>query len=61
MSKKDVSAQQSPPIEQEGPAFLEDDGSFAEIPDFVCFTNPYKLRPGETIEEAIARRKRKCA
>jgi len=61
MSKKDANAQQAPLSEQEGPMFLEDDGSPVELPTFRCFTNPYRLRLGETIEEAIGRRSREHA
>jgi len=61
MSKKDANAQQEPPSEQEAPAFLEDDGSPVELPAFRCFTNPYGLRLGETIEEAIERRNKERA
>ena len=48
--------------DQEEPAFLDDDGPSAEIPPFVTTTNArelYDLRPGETVSEAIARRKEK--
>ena len=48
--------------DQEEPAFLDDDGPSAEIPPFVTTTNArelYDLRPGETVSEAIARRKAK--
>lgn len=44
----------------EEPAFLDDDGPSAEIPPFVTTTNSrelYDLRPGETIQQAMARRK----
>ena len=43
---------------QEEPAFLDDDGSSAEIPPFITTTNArelYGLREGETVAEAIAR------
>lgn len=42
----------------EEPAFLDDDGSSAEVPPFVTTTNArelYGLREGETVAEAIAR------
>lgn len=47
-------------LEQEEPAFLDDEGPSVEIPPFITTTNArelYGLRPGETVPEAIARNK----
>jgi hypothetical protein len=43
----------------EEPAFLDDDGPSVEIPPFITTTNArelYGIRPGETIQQAMARR-----
>lgn len=44
----------------EEPAFLDDEGPSAEIPPFITTTNIrelYDWKPGESLEEAIARKK----
>lgn len=50
------------PLEE--PAFLDDEGPSAEIPPFITTTNArelYDLQPGETVSEAIARKRSKTA
>ena len=45
--------------QEEKPAFLDDEGPLADIPPFITTTNireMYGWRPGETLEEAIARK-----
>jgi hypothetical protein len=50
------------PLEE--PAFLDEEGPSAEIPPFITTTNArelYDLQPGETVSEAIARKRSKTA
>ena len=45
--------------QEEKPAFLDDEGSLADIPPFITTSNireMYGWRPGETLQEAIARK-----
>lgn len=45
--------------QEEEPAFLDDEGPLADIPPFITTSNireMYGWRPGQTLEEAIARK-----
>ena len=45
--------------QEEKPAFLDDEGPLADIPPFITTSNireMYGWRPGETLQEAIARK-----
>ena len=47
--------------QEEKPAFLDDQGPLADIPPFITTGNireMYGWRPGETLQEAIARKKK---
>lgn len=48
------------PLEE--PAFLDNDGPSAEIPQFITTTNArelYDIQPGETVSEAVSRKSSK--
>ena len=48
--------------QKEKPAFLDDEGPLADIPPFITTSNireMYGWRPGETLQEAIARKNKK--
>lgn len=48
-----------PDEQEEEPAFLDDEGPLADIPPFITTSNireMYGWRPGETLQEAIARK-----
>ena len=47
--------------QEEKPTFLDDEGPLADIPPFITTSNireMYGWRPGETLQEAIARKKK---
>ena len=59
LSEQDAQESTEDLAELDEPAFLDDEGPLADIPPFITTSNireMYGWRPGQTLEEAIARK-----